>query len=158
MNENRKPHAIVLRAAAVLLILVLFTTSIVSGRYARYTSAATGHDSARVAKFHVTESGAVDQKLKVDIRPGEIVKQDITVHNDSEVAIAYSVIADYKHQNLPLTISVSDGISTGPSVTLDPGVTKTVYLQIYWDETKNEDKYIGMVDTIHLILTAAQID
>jgi hypothetical protein len=41
---------------------------------------------------------------------------------------------------------------------LDPGVTKTVYLQIYWDETKNEDKYIGMVDTIHLILTAAQID
>ena len=23
---------------------------------------------------------------------------------------------------------------------------------------KNEDKYIGMVDTIHLVLTAAQID
>ena len=158
MNENRKPHAIVLRAAAVLLILVLFTTSIVSGRYARYTSSATGHDSARVAKFRVTEEGIDGQMIKVSIAPGQTVKHEIIVHNDSEVAIAYSVIADNKHQNLPLTISVSDGKTTGSSVTLDPGVTKTVNLQIYWDETKNEDKYIGMVDTIHLVLTAAQID
>ena len=158
MNENRKPHAIVLRAAAVLLILVLFTTSIVSGRYARYTSSATGHDSARVAKFRVTEEGIDGQMSKVSIAPGQTAKHEIIVHNDSEVAIAYSVIADNKHQNLPLTISVSDGKTTGSSVTLDPGVTKTVNLQIYWDETKNEDKYIGMVDTIHLVLTAAQID
>ena len=158
MNENRKPHAIVLRAAAVLLILVLFTTSIVSGRYARYTSSATGHDSARVAKFRVTEEGIDGQMIKVSIAPGQTAKHEIIVHNDSEGAIAYSVIADNKHQNLPLTISVSDGKTTGSSVTLDPGVTKTVNLQIYWDETKNEDKYIGMVDTIHLVLTAAQID
>lgn len=158
MNENRKPHAIVLRAAAVLLILVLFTTSIVSGRYARYTSSATGHDSARVAKFHVTESGAVGEKLKVELCPGQTEEREIIVHNDSEVAIAYTVIPDNKHQNLPLTISIRDGTTTGSSVTLDPDENKTLYLQIYWDATKNEDKYIGMVDTIHLILTAAQID
>ena len=81
MNENRKPHAIVLRAAAVLLILVLFTTSIVSGRYARYTSSATGHDSARVAKFRVTEEGIDGQMIKVSIAPGQTVKHEIIVHN-----------------------------------------------------------------------------
>ena len=158
MNENRKPHAIVLRAAAVLLILVLFTTSIVSGRYARYTSAATGHDSARVAKFRVTEEGINGQMIKVSIAPGQTAKHEIIVHNDSEVAIAYSVVPDNKYRNLPLSFSITSKDSDGPSVTLGPRATKTVYLQIYWDETKNEDKYIGMVDTIHLILTAAQID
>ena len=158
MNENRKPHAIVLRAAAVLLILVLFTTSIVSGRYARYTSSATGHDSARVAKFRVTEEGIDGQMIKVSIAPGQTEKHEIIVHNDSEVAIAYSVVPDNKYRNLPLSFSITSEDSDGPSVTLGPRATKTVYLQIYWDATKNEDKYIGMVDTIHLILTAAQID
>ena len=73
MTENRKAHVIVLRAAAVLLILVMLSTSMVAGRYARYTSSASGNDSARVAKFRVTESGDLKTTFIVKISPGKSV-------------------------------------------------------------------------------------
>ena len=51
MTENRKAHVIVLRVAAVLLILVMLSTSMVAGRYARYVSSADAEDKAHVAAF-----------------------------------------------------------------------------------------------------------
>lgn len=158
MNENRKPHAIVLRAAAVLLILVLFTTSIVSGRYARYTSSATGHDSARVAKFQVTEEGISSDMLTLRVRPGYAAEHPITVHNKSEVAIEYAVHVVDSYGHLPLSLSIKDGASTGTTAILAPGDTKEVKLLVYWDESETSDRYIGMVDLIRLTLTATQVD
>lgn len=158
MRENRKPHVIALRTAAVLLILVLFTSSIVSGRFARYTSSATGHDGARVAKFLVTEEGVAGEMIKVRISPGETAKHQITVRNDSEVTIEYAVSALSEYENLPLSFSIADEGSAGPAAVLAPGQTKTVNLQIHWDESENSDRYIGMVDLVHLTLTAAQLD
>lgn len=158
MSENRKPHVIALRTAAVLLILTLFTTSIVSGRFARYTASTTGQDGARVARFSVTEQGEIEGMLKVRVRPGYTEEQLVTIRNDSEVAIEYAVAADNEYNNLPLEFSISDGESDEPTAILLPGETKTVKLRIYWDETKTSDAYIGMVDLVHLTLTAAQID
>ena len=40
-----------MRLAAILLVCVLLTTSVISGTFAKYTSEATGSDSARVAKW-----------------------------------------------------------------------------------------------------------
>lgn len=158
MSENRKPHVIALRTAAVLLILVLFTTSIVSGRYARYTTSATGRDAARIAKFLVVEEGATEGMIKVRISPGETAKCQITVRNDSEVTIEYSVAAVSEYQNLPLSFSIGDGTSSGPTAILTPEQTKTVNLQVYWDANETSDRYIGMVDLVHLTLTVTQID
>ena len=43
-----------MRAAGLMLALVLITSCFVGGTFAKYTTAATGNDSARVAKFGVT--------------------------------------------------------------------------------------------------------
>lgn len=43
-----------MRAASVLLIMVLLTSSVISGTFAKYVTEGKGTDSARVAKFGVT--------------------------------------------------------------------------------------------------------
>lgn len=43
-----------MRAAAGLLVATLLTTSVISGTFAKYTTSASGDDSARVAKWGVT--------------------------------------------------------------------------------------------------------
>lgn len=45
---------IMMRMAAVLLVGVLLTTSVIGGTFAKYTTSATGSDTARVAKWGVT--------------------------------------------------------------------------------------------------------
>ena len=45
---------IMLRLSAVLLVAVLLTTCVISGTWAKYTTADTANDSARVAKWGVT--------------------------------------------------------------------------------------------------------
>lgn len=45
---------VMMRAASALLVLVLLTTCVISGTFAKYTTGATGSDEARVAKFGVT--------------------------------------------------------------------------------------------------------
>lgn len=49
MKKNR-----MMRLASVLLVLVLLTTSVISGTFAKYTTQDSANDSARVAKWGVT--------------------------------------------------------------------------------------------------------
>lgn len=42
-----------MRIASVLLVVVLLTTSVISGTFAKYVTSGTGSDTARVAKFGV---------------------------------------------------------------------------------------------------------
>lgn len=49
MEKNR-----MMRLASALLILTLLTTCMISGTFAKYTTQATGEDTARVAKWGVT--------------------------------------------------------------------------------------------------------
>ena len=158
MTENRKAHVIVLRAAAVLLILVMLSTSMVAGRYARYTSSASGNDSARVAKFRVTESGDLKTTFIVKISPGKSVDKIITVANDSEVAVEYEIIARNEHNNLPLQFQLMDGGTPVDAAKLAPGKTKDLTFRIIWEAGYTSDSYIGMVDAIQLTITATQID
>ena len=87
MNENRKIHGIVLRAAAVLLVMVLLTTGVVSGRYARYVTTVSNSDSARVAAFvfDVTEQ-ELGWQLNLDSlkKPGDQQSFAFTVTNATE--------------------------------------------------------------------------
>jgi len=70
MRKNRMLHVIVLRLAAVLLILVMFSASLLAGRYARYTSTISGSDSTKVPRFSVTEdSMLLTQDITFDVSP-----------------------------------------------------------------------------------------
>lgn len=55
MEKNR-----MMRLASALLILTLLTTCMISGTFAKYTTQATGEDTARVAKWGVTVSAHTD--------------------------------------------------------------------------------------------------
>ena len=57
MKKNR-----MMRMAAVLLVCVLLTTSVISGTFAKYTSEATGTATARVAKW-----GWGDTTIAIDL-------------------------------------------------------------------------------------------
>lgn len=77
-------------AALILLLLTMVTTHITSGLYARYTGSASGSASARVAKFKVT--GSLDKEdITVDCAQGKSGTYQITVKNDSEVTVKYSM-------------------------------------------------------------------
>lgn len=158
MSENRKPHVIALRTAAVLLILVMLSTSMVAGRYARYTTTAYGSDSARVARFSVTEEGSLFQTVPMKVRPGSNIPAQVVVTNNSEVAVAYSIEVVNHYNNLPLTFKLQDGEAAVDTANLAPREVKTLKLLILWDEIKSDDKYIGMVDLIDLTIHVTQID
>jgi len=49
-----------MRLASILLVCVLLTTSVISGTFAKYVTAATANDSARVAKWGITMSNGDD--------------------------------------------------------------------------------------------------
>ena len=163
-------HTIVLRLAAVLLSLVLITTGMVSGRYARYVTSASSSDSARVAKFTVTQSilqGETDLAQTIpmpEIKPGETVIIDVVVEHDTEVAVRNTVDVQSLYSNLPLTISVQEketlsSQSSNFSAEYRPGTfTKEYEAAITWVRGSNDVDYIGMVDLITITVTSEQVD
>ena len=170
MGKKLEVHTIVLRLAAVLLSLVMLTTGLVSGRYARYATSETGSDSARVAKFTVTQSilqreTDLAQTIPMpEIKPGETVIIDVMVEHDTEVAVRNTIDVQSLYSNLPLTISVQEkGTETSGSSTFTaaygPGTFKKEYeAAITWVRGSNDVDYIGMVDLIIITVTSEQVD
>lgn len=60
MNNTRKRSSMMVRLVALLAVAMMFTMCFVGGTFAKYTSSATGSDSATVAKWGVTVTGTVD--------------------------------------------------------------------------------------------------
>ena len=86
-------------AALILLLLTMVTTHYTSGLYARYSSTAYGEDTARVAAFDVS----------FDLTNNENDTYTITVSNDSEVSVKYSIIVEMdKH----LSVAIGDDVKT----------------------------------------------
>lgn len=81
MKKNR-----MMRLASGLLVAVLITTSTISGTFAKYTTADTAEDTARVAKFGVTVEAA-----------GELFndsyKDGFTIYNELETGDGITVQA-----------------------------------------------------------------
>lgn len=165
-------HIFVMRLAAVLLSLVMLTSGMVSGRYARYVTSATGSDSARVAKFSVTQQSIQhrgQEKTRSasipmpEILPGESEIVDILVEYDTEVSIRNIISVTNKYENLPLTINVGEKGGTASGSTFE-GVypsghyTKEYEVTITWPKDSNSQNYIGMVDLIEIAVTTEQVD
>ena len=94
-------------AALVLLLLTMISIHITSGLYARYTTTASGSASARVAKFDVNAS--LSEDVIVDCSANETSGEyQITIENNSEVAIKYILYVTLKSKDPNLTVDGTD--------------------------------------------------
>lgn len=163
MRKNK-----MMRAASGLLVATLLTTSVISGTFAKYTSSASGSDSARVAKwsFNVGETDIVDNdtitfNLFDTVKEADITKNEehlqltdgtiiapgtggsfaIVLTNKSEVTAKYAI--DFTEINtsnpvIPIEYSIDNKNWTSDINTLD----------ITADDTKTALTYKNGTDTI----------
>ena len=114
-------------AALVLLLLTMISVHLTSGLYARYTTTATGSDSARVAKFKV--ECTVAENI-TDDKEGTFT---VTVQNLSEVAIEYDILVNSDRLTAKIggndPTSTEDNLMTFKNSTwcLGPGQTEKVH-------------------------------
>ena len=160
--------------AAVLLFLTLLSTHLCSGLYARYTTTASGSDSARVARFEIEDSLAeMATDLKFNLTPGTTEKGALHISNKSEVAVQFTLTVENMTRNLPLKFTMKDpggaeiaeeGTSTSDyyvfivSVPAAGAVEEEYTLYIKWDSQTATLDQCGRVDLIHAALRAEQID
>ena len=94
-TDNRKPSMIgstMLFVAGILFCLVLISTAMLGGLFARYTAGSSGSDSARVVKFGdltMTETGDFvgDAQKTAIVTPGvDLNKKVVVTFDASEVA------------------------------------------------------------------------
>ncbi len=126
MNNQRSQRrsSMMVRLVAVLAVTMMFTMCFVGGTFAKYTSSATGTDSAQVAKWDikvgstnivtsdvfyfdlfstVKDSNGTDNETDMSpadgtiIAPGTSGKFDIVITNDSQVNATYNI--DYTVTN-----------------------------------------------------------
>lgn len=164
-------NAVLMRIVCVLLLLVLVSTGMVSGQFARYVTRASGADSARVASFEITQTGALTESFTATLSPGASYSSSVEVTNTSEVAVRYSITVSNPENNLPLEFSAVDSDNNaltaetaGSTCTLtgflpaNGAESETYTLTIKWKAAETDDSYAGKVDLIRITLTAAQAD
>lgn len=164
MAHSQKIKNIVLRLAAVLLGLTLLSAWATGRMYARYSTTATFSDSARVAKFNISEDGTLTKEITIaDMQPGQTENYQVTVTSDSEVAVYYTIAVENVYKNLPLQTTVLDeNDNTLPdgraTIGVNDSTPKTYTLQVSWPESETGAAYAGMVDVLAITLTAVQVD
>lgn len=98
MRQSNTRTPAVFHVGLVLLCLVLFSTYLTGGLYARYTTSASGSDSARVARFEITgvdswtNQGEIDLDLNFFDPNKTSASLDFTISSASEVAVEYDVV------------------------------------------------------------------
>ncbi len=152
-----------LRIAALLLCLTMVSIHLMSGMYARYSTAVSDSDGARVAKFCVTANHNI-QQMCLDLghlQPGSVKAYRFTVSNGSEVAVQNRITLSGT-QNLPLTFRLNgtdidiDGSFTDAG--LAPGTDGSYTLTVSWDAEQTDAEYAGEIDALWLTVTSEQID
>lgn len=137
MNNTRKRSSMMVRLVAVLAVVMMFTMCFIGGTFAKYTSSASGSDSARVAKWSfevndteiattqtftfnlfdtIKDSNGTDGETDMSpvdgsiIAPGTQGSFQIKLVNLSEVNATYAI--DYTVTNtnsIPVKFSVDGG-------------------------------------------------
>ena len=137
MGYERQKLNIPMCLALILFVLTMISIHLTSGLYARYATVATASDSARVAKFAV--SGALDRgDVTLTYAPDAAGAYNMTVTNESEVTVEYSVSIVFGDENLPedalnVTLGTQNGTWEGNTLTfsnvgtLEPGAGDQTY-------------------------------
>ena len=137
MNNTRKRSSMMVRLVAVLAVVMMFTMCFVGGTFAKYTSSATGTDSATVAKWSfkvgetdiattdtftfdlfktIKDSDGINNETEMNpvdgsiIAPGTQGSFDLVLKNESQVTAQYAI--DYtvtNNNDIPVKFSVDGG-------------------------------------------------
>lgn len=162
MQRYRKREKFILSTAALLLCLVLISFGMLGGLRAKYKTQASGSDSARVAKFTITENaGDLQRSLNISLTPGGSEIYPVTVTSNSEVAVEYSIKVECKYKNLPLKFQMTD--SAGTAITSDTipandSKERKYSLNVTWPADKTNPEYAGKTDMVVITLQAVQKD
>lgn len=118
-SNNRTPY--VFHAAMILLCLVLISSHLTGGMYARYVATSSGSDGARVAKYgvRVSELSSLSFNLNTFDQNALSATGSFTVESDGEVAVEYDVI-----------LTFPEAVPSWMTLTLDgnsPSVSGNVY-------------------------------
>lgn len=158
--------------AAVLVILMAIAAVLMLNTYAKYITTADGTDSARVAKFEISDTGSMYETsfaLEVDPIQPAAVNDALTLTNNSEVDVKCCITVD-STANLPLIFEWTDEDGNKSSVpadeaaefTLESNGDSSVYdLAVKWDTSTDDNKsftYRRQVDSISLTVKFEQID
>lgn len=113
-----------MRLAAVLFCMVMFSTYLMGGLYARYVTRDGGSDSARVAKFDVVGTGGG----LVEIRQAQQSNGNylFTITNRSEVAVSYDVDVVFS-EDVSSWLALELDAKSPAAVTVDAGNQQTTY-------------------------------
>ncbi len=169
-QKYRAKRNIPIRIAAVLFCLTLFSTYLVTGLFARYTTSVQSSDQARVAAFSIKGEGDLLGTIAATLVPGEDTDVKLIIRNDSEVAVEYKIEVTNETKNLPLSFRMEKKSTSDSTEYVDETITftdqqipgshtDTYMLRIRWQAgTVNDLALMGMVDHITVKVTAVQID
>lgn len=181
MQRFEKIQKFILYTAAVLFCMVLVSSWLLTGLYARYTTTVTGSDNARVALFGHSESINLSNDISEKIYPGNSVTYNLTVSNQSEKGIS-EVSQSYNIEvvtagNLPITYTLKKDaqvIGTAFQETADKksnvfatedmnfqaGKEESVKytLTAEWPSDKNDSSLAGIPDFITVNINVTQTD
>ena len=179
MNRWEKAERWILYSTATLVCLVLVSFWMTCNMYARYTSEASGSDSARVAVFAHDETIDATGTIK-KMYPGDAVSYTLDVTNfkgekRSEVSLQYSIEVKTAG-NLPLQYTLTkDNITVGTfneksdekeytfetdsmKFGIDAKEQHTYKLNITWPATENSASLAEIPDYLDITVHVEQID
>ena len=116
MKKNK-----MMRTASVLLVLTLLTVCVISGTFAKYTTTASGEDTARVAKFGVTitENGSTFAKTyKKDNTTAKIDAESV-ISSDNSKVVAPGTKGNLVNSTITGTPEVAVNVAYTPTLTFE---------------------------------------
>jgi len=169
-EKNKSPMMnIPMVMALILLCLTLISTHFTAGLYARYVSRAAGSDSARVAKFNITESVFYDgnshqlnSSFSVGITPDDTAVIVFTVNNQSEVTVKCSILVENVYRNIPFEMKMNgvnsvNGLLEVNNIYLSSNASEDFSLDIVWSK-EGALEYIKKTDLVRITLIVEQVD
>lgn len=146
---------IYLRLAFVLMCLVIVSVYMMGGLLAKYTVTGSGEDQARVAKFDVKITGAPENMEVTAGQDPDTGVYQITVQNDSEVAVSYEISTD-ADAALSCTLSSNSGqLAVGDSATHSLTTAVADWAAVTKDMTGESD---SATYTVTVTVKVTQID
>ena len=120
MAKSNQKTPVVFRLGIILLCCMLFSTYLMGNLYARYTTTASGSDSARVAKFDVVNAiQTATQTIQLHFYKSDMLNDTVgfSVTSSSEVAVKYDVVVTIPTMNsydwLVVELKLGDTVING---------------------------------------------
>jgi len=165
MKKRNAPKVnIFFSIAMVLLVLVMASSYMTTGLYARYVSSASGSDSARVARFDIQDTGTLyTETFAVELDPSTAALNPaaLEIKNSSEVAVR-CVFTYETTGNLPLDIYWMNGSTRVEEFVFGPNTAaaQRFDLCVVWSDAAMDDTYLyhREIDSITVTITCVQID